>query len=238
MLCSFNAIFSDSQEISKPLLLKNVWGPEAMSLGYYIEFQEPNKYVKNFGGPGSWQCSGTFQIASGKLLLSRGEFDPLETPRENMNCESMKCQLVPDNKSLYRNLKLSCDPSKYEYFLKSATATPGMERKVDAQRVVTMGTKTAILKTAMKVRVQPNSKAQAYFLESMGTETTNRDSLPEKHEITLLARSLKKDKVGSSENYWYFADLDLELSYCARLQKEKGCRSTGWIFGEWLEIQQ
>lgn len=231
------ANFSDSREISKRMLVADSWGPEEMSLGYHLEFKDSGEYMKHFAGPGSWQCAGKFRIESGTVYLSSGKFIPEATPRDYMDCEAKKCTLDLDNDSLYRNRKLVCKPGKGVYYMKSAAVPAGAERVIRGEKAITVGLKTAVLKTAMKIRTAPNSKAKAYFFRKLEAEN-DRDSLPERHEITLLARTKQKDKIGSNENYWYFADLGLEMSYCASPFKENICESTGWIFGEWLDIKQ
>lgn len=216
-------------------LLNETWGPEEMDLGYYLEFETGEKYIKRFAGPGSWMCLGKYSIKDGVLTLGRGEFQDA-TPREYMDCEKKKCVLLDDNKSLYRNKVLKCKPGKDQYWKKSAITKSGIESEIQGQPVISMGLRKARLKNAMKVRTKPDPQSKAYYFRKLEAPE-DRDSLPAGYEIEILARTKEKARVGEFLNYWYYVEFSTGLDYCAAPLKENICISTGWIFAEWIDLK-
>lgn len=216
-------------------LTNDTWGPEEMSLGYYIEFKSDGSYVKNFAGPGSWMCTGKYSISNGVVALGRGEFADA-TPRDYMDCEKKQCTIKEDNASFYRTKVLSCKPGKAQYWKKSAIVKPGLETKVQGYSVILMGVKKAQVKTAMKVRFKPDAESKAYYFDSL-EGAGGRDSLPKGHEIEILARTKDKVKVGDNLNYWFYVDLGTADAFCAQGIKKNICESRGWIFGQWIEFK-
>lgn len=87
--------------------------------------------------------------------------------------------------------------------------------------VITMGCAKGVTVSNVKIRKGPSVSAEALsYMRSHGDDA--QDFVPQGTKVTVIARTVKKEKVLSWENYWYLVDA--------------GAEEEVWMYGEFVRL--
>jgi hypothetical protein len=134
-------------------------------------------------------------------------------------------KLVRPKNALYYELRLECDNGALltsEKYLVRA----GLSRDFDKTTIVTMGNIPGVVTDNVKIREFPSTDAKEYkFCANMESEPVSY--YPKGAKVHIVARTTKKEKVKSWNNYWYYVLLDDAHTDFSDVR-------FAWVFGEFV----
>ena len=108
---------------------------------------------------------------------------------------------------------------------RQSSVVPGAEGKWDGADITVLAPTKAKVTSCLKIREKPSLTATATPFRQPRPDDPGLEEkgcIPPGTEITVLARSTKKQKVQKWQNYWYV----IEMPH----------NSHQWVFGEFLEL--
>lgn len=232
-------LFFSSQNISN-YIGKELWMEYACEYGYsiyesaYIHLTSTTTYrAEAVIQDSDWENTGTYEIKDGKILLHPKTCFESRSPSQK-NCAATlgeaTMELISDNQSFYYTQFIKVTSLKNNELFASfegncntfmigitGTSPVGELRKFDSIDVLILGMKPGITKVETAFRVGPGLSYEkiefAVESEQYGDlEYDVFEFVPANSELTIIARTLKKEKVENYEDYWYLVNSGYENS--------------------------
>ncbi|MBP7737551.1 MAG: hypothetical protein KA369_16340 [Spirochaetes bacterium] len=207
--------------------------------GSELKFLKNNSFSMHYMIDGGflWYNEGTYEIAGNDIVLR-----PVKCRQEQsgpvLDCKKatgdIVCNVVRNDDSVFYSLYLHCRPKnysypqaadfknqKFEYPVKDSAVRAGEKKRVDGIAVIAIGAKQAVTTSNVKLRAKPSVSAKE--IEFRLYPDYRSLSVPAKTEITVYARTEKKEKVQNWENYWFYV--------------KAGMADPAWMFGEFVKIK-
>ncbi len=206
--------------------------------GSELKFLKNNNYMMsyNIDGGSIWHNEGNYEIA-GKNILLRPVTCYQEKGGPAIDCKETigetVCRLEKNDDSVHYSRYVTCRPKlkqhagdrdAFEYPVKDSAVKAGEKKRVDGIAVIALGEKQAVTTSNVKLRAKPSASAKE--IEFRLYPDYRSPFVPAKTEITVYARTEKKEKVQNWENYWYYVKAG--MSYDG-----KGA----WMFGEFIRMK-
>ncbi|MCE9600128.1 MAG: SH3 domain-containing protein [Spirochaetia bacterium] len=205
-----------------------------------LSFGQNNTYSLTYCISGG--CSGEggiFEINKNKLFLTLracgGDgHDPKVIPCFSFGSATCEIERTPD--SLYFNFALSCSStrqspdhvpgmkaSKLILPFPHTAVRPGSKRMANGVPVISMGMTTGKTTDDVNIRKAPSITADSVSYLIPFLPPVSQPFVPKGTTLEVVARTEKKEKVKTWENYWYLVNLGLNREV--------------WMFGEFLSIE-
>lgn len=201
-------------------LTSGVWGPEH-GWGMYTRFRTDGTFHGHFQGEGAGEVMGLYSIVSPDRIslksipLERGD-DARPDGFDN------ECGFSRDKESVFKELFLDCGGVRH--YDQTSIVPAGRRTTVRGVPVLTMGSSRAKTTTRVRVRSEPNAVSKELECGGYGEPTVPYADTGTK--LTVLARTERREKVQTWNNYWYYADV-----HCFVLPVH------GWVFGEFVKFE-
>ncbi|MCU0847468.1 MAG: hypothetical protein MUD12_06230 [Spirochaetes bacterium] len=209
-----------------------------------LKFFDDNSYRIEYGSEGwYWYNEGEYKYKDGKIYLHpqkclHHEKGPAMPCGDTMG--EAVCSLHESIGSLYFThcLKVSSvskrsvftqDPkgggSYIEFEIQESKVREGSKRFIGNVQVIVMGMKNGTTTDNVKIRKRPSvdSESVKYRAGLFGDDAREYDSVPKNTDVTVIARTLEKTKVGNWNNFWYYV--------------RAGAGDGVWMYGEFLKIK-
>lgn len=220
---SVNQELENELTLSPEYLTQTDWGPEASTLGAYIEFETDGSFVSSFAGEGDGPHPGTYSIENNKLILSY----------ENGN-ESIYT-LGSSTHSLYFTEYLAQN-GVIRYWNLNSGVKPGEERFLNNFILLTLDSDLKPTESAIPKKAPQENEYYNYAFKECLEETCYEESL-ESTFRSVIARTQYKKEINGVEDYWYLANVQLGWYSSAYYNNGKESEGTNqaWIHGSELE---
>lgn len=200
-------------------LVENLWGP-IHGWGMFTRFHADGTFDSNFQGEGTGEAHGLFSVL-GPDRISLNTIEAGEQRLEGL--DNVDCTFRRDTDSVFKEWLLDC--GSHQYYDTTSIVPAGQRRRLSSIPAVTMGAAKAKTTTRVRIRQEPNTASKELECGGYGTPTvpyadTNTD-------LSVFARTEKKEKVQNWTNYWYFVD-----AHCHILPVH------GWVFGEFVQFER
>jgi len=204
-----------------------------------VQLNTDNTYTARYESEGIyWYNSGKYRVEKGLIRLAPEICRQFADTDDGVDCSSTlgeaKVDLIRDDYSLYYkeylffesryNKQLLIEGKENDNFRLPVPGTEvpeGETRMISKWQVITIGMKKAITTSAVKIRKTPEAHGEelAYYSEIFAPE---QKSVPKNATVTVVARTLEKEKVDKWENYWYYVHV--------------GAPDGVWMFGEFVKF--
>jgi hypothetical protein len=138
-----------------------------------------------------------------------------------------ECQFVSNNKSsinsLLYNSYYKCD-NGYYIFNNSDKTKINSEITINSIPVLSLGLKKGVTTENVKIRENPDIKSKSIIFNSE-MYGGNLPSIPKGAEISIIARTIEKNRIGSWDNYWYYVNVG-----------DYYRKGWVWMYGEFIKI--
>jgi hypothetical protein len=185
-----------------------------------------------------WYNTGKYKLEKGLIKLSAEVCKQFADTDENVDCSTTlgeaKIDLIVDEYSLYykeylfvqskTNKQLLMDSPENDNFRVPVPGTEvpeGEQRMIKNIPVTTMGMRKGITTSAVKIRKTPDAEGEEIPYYPALFEPEQR-SVPNNTNLTVVARTNEKVKIGKWENYWYYVNV--------------GANDGVWMFGEFVKF--
>jgi hypothetical protein len=174
-----------------------------------ILFKENGKVKTNKSyGENLTIIDGYYELKNNKILLFYIEgsqhTDQSQSKTSKDEMKKTVCTYKEDSNGLLYNSFIKCSNSYY-FYNKNDKTKINQKRIVDNVSVITLGYKTAITTSNVRIRRKPSVNAQV--IEYNSEEYGKKPYVPKGVKITVIARTTKKMKIGKWNNYWYYVNV-------------------------------
>ncbi len=218
--------------LTRDYLAKRTFIPYPGYEGSRVLFQNNGTYsYLSFGNGGEYLWKGTYAITGNSVTLTpsecRADGKPMDCKDSHQGVRSCSIQETPGD--LYYERYLVCIDKKSKSSEKlhtdDAAVKSGSERKFKGVAMVTMGMARGVTTAGVKMREKPSTNAKALeFCDSPYGGATCKPSVPEKTEVTVIARTREKETVQNWTNYWYLVNVGF-------------FNPEVWMFGEFVKLK-
>lgn len=204
-----------------------------------VQWNEDFTYTAKYESEGIyWYNSGKFKVEKGLVRLSPTVCKQFADTDENVDCSSTlgeaKVDLIKDDYSLYYkeylffesryNKGLLVESPENDNFRLPVPGTEvpeGETRMISKWQVTTMGMKKGFTTSSVKIRKtpEPTGEEVPYFAALFEPE---QKSVPKNTPVTIVARTMEKEKIKEWDNYWYY----IQVGACDGV----------WMYGEFLKL--
>ncbi len=216
--------------LTKDKLIKNDWSNygRLFTYGNLMVFKEDGSYTEEFVGEGCGIInSGKYTLVNGILTLNA---------KRNPSCpvekfvEKKLCKLIPESPDPFYSESLRCGQSTYYGNPKPV----GTIIKIKDTESMIIEPRKVVATTNIMIREKPSIKSKSYNC-SQGPDDGYREIpyFPKGQELLLYARSMEKERINNIEDYWYFAQQDLD--WYASCSVSDKYTSRVWIFGGYIK---
>ncbi|WP_108930312.1 hypothetical protein [Leptospira johnsonii] len=216
--------------LTKDKLTKNQWSNYGMlfSYGYLMTFKADGTYTEEFIGEGCGGGSGKYTLVGNTLHLIAAENSLC--PEDNSFVENVICKLIPESADPFYSESLKCGLASYYGSSLKPVGTNILIKDVES---VIIEPRKVLAKTNIMIREKPSIKSKSYNCpQSDENANFQVPYFPKGRELVLYARTAKKEKINNIEDYWYFAQQDLDwYTSCAVSNRYT---SMVWVFGGYL----
>ncbi len=157
-------------------------------------------------------------MRNNKLILHKGS--------DSKRCSYRTCVLQEVHDTVQYAKRLYC--GKIFFYSNKATVRANLQRNIKGVKAITMGVRDGITTTGVKMRTAPTTKAATvYYTTPDGNKVTYLDK---GYSVTILARTVKKQRIGKWNNYWYYVDHGLHGDiYCSA--------KYAWVYAEFVKLK-
>lgn len=218
--------------LTRDYLTKHTFIPVPGYEGSKVLFQNNGTYsYVSRGNGGEYLWKGAYAITGNSVTLTpsecRADGRPMDCRKSHEGVRTCSLQLTPGD--LYYDHYLVCVENKSgnteKLHTDDAAVRAGSEKRFKGAAVVTMGMARGVTTAGVKMREKPSTNARALeYCDSPYGGATCRPSVPEKTEVTVIARTREKEKAQNWTNYWYLVNVD-EFN------------NEVWLFGEFVRIK-
>ncbi len=206
---------------------------------YEVRFVRDGKFRGFAEGEGMAEISGRYRIVDGGTLdldyARYSAYDLMDHITGKMGppppaVKKTRCRFVyPSGHYLHGSL-LKCENS-FHLYNRDDPVPPGTGVMIGDVPAVTMGGREGVTRDHVRIRAAPDVKAARIHYYSEEFCQKRLPALPPGKIILILARTRDKRRVGSLEDYWYYAD-DRDGGGWEGCRKER----FGWVFGAYVRL--
>ena len=224
------------QSLTPEYLASQTWGPEN-NFGMKVKFTKDGRFETYIEyGQSYSEGKGAYVIKNGKITLTIDKI-PADKQVEGMILKEGQLKdgvLVYDEKSpkykwclIFKEGKSLYLDGEVKIWNHKSLIPEGTEFKINGKEVIAMGAKEGSTTTVVKVREAPSVKGkEIHYTYEDAMDTVTVKSLEKGKALIVLARTRDKDKVGKSENYWYYVEFEKYIDYMR-----------GWVYGEFVKMK-
>ena len=226
------------QSLTPEYLASETWGPENYH-GIKVKFTKDGHFDAHIEyGQSYSDGKGSYVIKGNKITMTIDKI-PADKEVEGMILKEGELRdgvLKYDEKSpKYKwciSFKDGAGKSMYldgevKIWNHKSLIPEGSEFKIDGKEVIAMGAKEGSTTTIVKVREAPSVKGkEIHYTYEDAMDTVTVKSLEKGKPLIVLARTRDKDKVGKTENYWYYVEFEKYIDYMR-----------GWVYGEFVKMK-
>jgi hypothetical protein len=238
VLCSALIMAADA-DIDQNFLTKNAFNYATVISEGKAVFQKDGTYTFGYSSEGVyWYNSGNYSIIKDKVLL-KPSVCSVQKDGDAVNCgETMGeavCVIQSRPADLYffkyfvctsqnnRNA-VSMNVPTMPFPIQDFKTKAGTSKIFRGIPVVTMGLVKGVTTTGVKIREKPSVNAKSLeYITTMFDPGSEQQSVPEKTDVVVIARTRDKDKVQSWNNYWFLVNV--------------GVLNEVWMYGEFVKIK-
>jgi hypothetical protein len=222
---------------AKELIGKVISYTTVMS-GGKIAFKDASRYRIEYNDEGTcWYNEGQYEIKNGAAVLKAETCIDCFIENKALPCEQTTgnalAVIEEDSTDLlyskFMKVKSTSAnasrPDALRYEFQDSKLPAGTKRKIEKIDVITMGQAAAKTKENVKIRMTPsvNGKAVKFSQYLYDADESMTDFVPAGVELTVIARTVAKEKVQTWNNYWYYVNVGMNFGV--------------WMFGEFVEIK-
>jgi hypothetical protein len=232
-------IMAAEADIDLNFLTKNAFNYATVISEGKAVFQKDGTYTFGYSSEGvNWYNSGNYSIIKDKVLL-KPTFCSTHREGSAVNCaETMGeavCVIQSRPADLYYFKYFVCTSKNNRNAVSSNmpdmpfpildfTVKAGTSKIFRGIPVITMGMAKGVTTTGVKIREKPSVNAKSLeYITRMFDPGTEQQSVPEKTDVTVIARTRDRDRVQSWNNYWYLVNV--------------GVMNEVWMYGEFVKIK-
>ena len=215
--------------------------------GGELYFNKNNTYKISYSSEGwYWEDAGTFQLQKGKIYLKPQQCSPADKDEKSHYTMTMGdgvCTLSKSDDTLDYLYSIKCVSTYNKKNLwgsnsgndamtfndETSRLPAGSARNIKNVPVITMGMKKGTTTTNVKIREKPSTKAKSLKFSRgiYGDDSELKDFVPAGTELTVIARTVGREKVETWNNYWYYVNVGTHV----------GMDDGVWVYGEFVKFR-
>lgn len=237
------AAWAADPALTAEVLSGSKWSSDpAGSDAYSLSFDGNGTYAASYYGEGGRAGnSGKWKIASGVLVLTP---DAVKAPQRAVQTEVLRYRYRETADTLVYLRFLETVPgtaSGIAYWNASVQVPEGTVRTVGGVPVTVVRRKGVLTDGDVNLREKPGTDGARVLVTTDVFAAPYGNYLPKGYDVTVLARTASKAKVGDWENWWYWCDLTAGGGHRDAGAVVEGTeRSMGrcaWIYGEFVKVE-
>jgi|GEM_PF-3462867 len=209
--------------------LKGKWiGDSGSYLNWHLDFKKPGQVELVFEHmDGAATMPARYEIGTNNMVnffdfgVLQGDLETSYVEKIRTTLSAGKCSVINTGTSLTHLWGLSCLDGKEKFWDTTRLVSAGLKRKVGELDVVTMGVRNGKTITCTRLRSMPSTESS--LVEYLPEDQSGaKNCAPTGTPLMVLARTLAQEKVGKTQNFWYFVSI--------------GHQQQAWVFGNLIKF--